>query len=74
MATVVRIGFVTGRMILTNVFRKELPSIAAASSSSTGTDFIKLSIRNTAIGMPNATYGMIRVYHWFAKPTLLKTT
>lgn len=54
-AIVVKIGFVTGSIILNKVRLKLLPSIAAASSKATGIPLMNPSTRNIAIGNPKAT-------------------
>ena len=48
-AIVTRIGLATGKIILNSVLVNELPSIAAASSNSTGIALINPSTKNTAI-------------------------
>ena len=66
-ATVTRIGLQTGKMIPNIVLEKEEPSIAAASSSSTGIPFTYPCTRNIDIGSANATYGNNSVNQWLDK-------
>ena len=74
MPTVVRIGRQIGKMICQSVWEKELPSMAAASSSDVGIDLTNPSTRKMPIGRPKEIYGRSRVYHLFEMPHCLKTT